>query len=362
LLSARWNADRNAGELLRELRLERRIEELPGREVPPDEVLPHPALRLVERRRDAVRERRPRERRVDLVLVDPVAELVEAREDAVDAVLVEARRQPDVQGRHRGRERVHRLVEPPRGAVHPPPLEDGEREAALRVRREGPAQTGIVDRCGLADGVEHRDERGLQLLEDRLDLRGLHPRLVVVEDDVVRIVLRAEAPDVLPAQLEAPLEVRQENREVLLLARLEPGAVAERAGAREIRSELRRHARRLVVVPLRHADEARLERVVAVLLLESAQLLEQLAELRRHLELVRDPVERRALLGTRCRAARRHLRLLVPREEAGGLVEIVDLAHAAAELVEAVAHERSLTGSQALSRVSPPTTNQTARA
>ncbi len=84
--------ERHVAELVGELPLQGRVEELPRREVAADEVLPHAALRLVERRGHAVGERRPREAGVDLALVDPVPELVQAREHAVDAVLMEVRR------------------------------------------------------------------------------------------------------------------------------------------------------------------------------------------------------------------------------------------------------------------------------
>ena len=72
----------------------------------------------------------------------------------------------------------------------------------------------------------HGYERCLQRVEDRHDLVRLHARLVVVEDDVVRIAVVLEARDVLPAQLEVALEVRQHDRVVLLLARAEPALVA----------------------------------------------------------------------------------------------------------------------------------------
>ncbi len=50
--------ERDVAELLREVLLQLRIEETPGRDAAPDEVLPHAALRLVERGRHALRERR----------------------------------------------------------------------------------------------------------------------------------------------------------------------------------------------------------------------------------------------------------------------------------------------------------------
>src|SRR5581483_9117495 len=50
-------------------------------------------------------------------------------------------------------------------------------------------------------GLEPRQKRRLELVEDRLDLVRLHPRLVVVEHDVVLIVRGLEAGDVLPTRL-----------------------------------------------------------------------------------------------------------------------------------------------------------------
>ena len=138
------------------------------------------------------------------------------------------------------------------------------------------------------------------------------------------------------------LEMRQHDRVVLLLAGVQPGPVAERAGAGQLRPQVGRDARRLLVVAARDPDEARLERLEVVSLLEGPQLLEQPAELRPDLELVRDPVQRGARLRARFGARRRHLRLLVPGEEARGLLEVVDLAQPAPKLEEAIAH-RALT-------------------
>ena len=100
------------------------------------------------------------------------------------------------------------------------------------------AQAGVVDRLGVADRPQPRQERGLQRVEDRDDLVRLHARLVVVEHDVVRIVRRLEAGDVLAAQLEVALEVRQHDRVVLLLARAQPALVSLRAGARHLGAQV----------------------------------------------------------------------------------------------------------------------------
>ena len=188
--------------------LELRVEEPPRREAAADQVLPHPALRLVERRGGAVCERRALVGRVDLPLVEAVAELVQAGEEPVEGVLVEVGRQADVRRRERDLEGMDGAVEPPRRAVHSPPLEHGEREGALFVAREAAAQAGVVHGRGVGDGPHHRHQRRLEPLEDPHHLARLHPRLVVVQEDVVGVARRREAGDVLAAELELALEVR----------------------------------------------------------------------------------------------------------------------------------------------------------
>ena len=340
LFSARWKRrERHLAELVGELVLEPRIEETPRRDAAADEVLPHAALRLVERGRHALCERRARVRRIDLPLVDAVAELVQAREDPVQRVLVEVRRETDVGRRERRRERMHRLVEPPGRAVHPPPLEHGEREPPLRLAREAAREARVVDRVGVGDRPDHRQERCLEPVEDHLDLDRLHAGLVVVEDDVVRVAVVVEAGDVLAAQLEVPLEVREHEREVLLLARAQPALVAVRAGARQLGAQLGRDADGLLVVAPADPDEGGLERLLVVRLLERPQLLEERAE-------VGSRPGARARSGSG--VARCSARASAPadgifvsssqREDARRFFDVMDLAQAAPELLEAFVH------------------------
>ena len=328
----------------RQLALQRRVEEAPRGQAPTDEVFPQAALRLVHGRGDAVGERGPEEPRVDLPLVQPVAELVQTRQKAVDVVLVEASRQADVVDRHRHLERMDRVVEAPRLVVHPPRLDDRERHSPLRRPREGAVQARVVDRFVVGDGADHRHEAFLEPVEDRLHLGRLHARLVVVEHDVVGIAIVVEARDVAPPQLEVPLEVREHDRVVVLGPRTQPCAIAERAGALELRQQLGRNSDRLLVVASGDADHARLERVGVVRLLERSQLLDQLAEGRVDTMLVRDGLDRRALLGARVRTGRRHLRLLVPAEQRACSDEIVDRPEPTKKLVEPAVRAQSSPG------------------
>src|SRR6266702_2578168 len=79
----------------------------------------------------------------------------------------------------------------------------------------------------LSDFADERYELVLQAGEDRSDVRRPHAPLVIVEEDVVRVVERLVTGDVLARELEPPLEVRAEDLVVRGRARLEPGAVAE---------------------------------------------------------------------------------------------------------------------------------------
>src|SRR2546427_580189 len=90
------------------------------------------------------------------------------------------------------RARWNSSSETPRRAGHPPAFEHREREASLSIAWEAAVQARVVDRASGVDCLDQRHERRLQLVEDRLDLRRLHPRLVVVEENVVGVFLRLE--------------------------------------------------------------------------------------------------------------------------------------------------------------------------
>ena len=113
-----------------------------------------------------------------------------------------------------------------------------------------------------------------------------------------------------------------------------PGFQAERTGATHLRRQVGRDAQGLLEVVPRDADQARLERLRVEPLLDRPQLVEQPPELRVDELLVRDPADGREHLGPRVGAGRRHLRALIPEEQAARLVEIGDLRQAEAELLE----------------------------
>ena len=106
----------------------------------------------------------------------------------------------------------------------------------------------------------------------------LHARLEVVEQRVVRLV-HLEAGRVLAAELDVALEIRAEELEVVLRARLDPDRECLGAGQRLLLAQLGRDTQLLVAVAPGDADQARLVGVVVERLLVRPELLEQVAQL-----------------------------------------------------------------------------------
>src|SRR5207237_9895263 len=117
-------------------------------------------------------------------------------------------------------------------------------------------------------------------------------------------------------ELEVPLERGAQRGEILVGARLLPGPQPERARAADLGRQLRRDPGRLLVVSASDANQAGLERLRIVYLLVRAQPLQQPADLGIDEPLVREPSDRGELLGARLVPGRRHLRPLVPEEQA----------------------------------------------
>ena len=131
----------DVAELARERLLQWFVPIRPERPAAADEVLPGPALRLVDRERRGSAERRAHQRVGDAVGVEAVARLVQRRPDRLEVVGPVARRQPHVAVRERGAERVCGRVEAP-GAF----LEAERRERP--ARRSGAAHPGRRRRAG----------------------------------------------------------------------------------------------------------------------------------------------------------------------------------------------------------------------
>ena len=195
------------------------------------------------------------------MLVEAVADLVHRREDrgAVQVVLGVARREADVLGCERDAERMDGRVEPERPLVRAERACDDERQLVLRVGRVRTGEEVLELLRRALDG--ELTQRGAQPIEDAPHLARLHALLEVVEQEVVRVVRRREARDVLVLHLEGAVEPGPERLEVVVLACRHP--CLDRLG-RELRhlgAELGGDAACLLPVTRRHGDEAGVVRV-----------------------------------------------------------------------------------------------------
>ena len=282
----------------------------------PDEVLPQPALRLVDAQGDGVAERRRHEPRGHARLVEAVAELVQAAvQRAREVVQVVARGDPRVAAADALGERVRRGVEPPAVRVEADALEHRHRRAALILDL---VLAGEHVRPLARRARRRVDERPQALphgLEQGAQPRGRHLRLEVVEQHVVRVRGAREARRVAVAELEMGREGVPEAREVRRRARLLPRRLADRRRAAHLRRERRGDAHGLLHVAPEHRDQAHVVRVRILAGCPRLEGVEQLRQLGLAHQLVGDGLERRLLVAARLGTVRRHHRVLVPEEE-----------------------------------------------
>ena len=235
---------------------------------------------------------------------------------------------------------MHGQVEPRERRVVAEPLDDLQRVGVLRIDRPRAVHEGVVALDG-ADLGDQRHELGLQVVEDLAHLRGLHARLVVVEESVVGLVVALEAVDVAALEVDRALEHGAEELVVVLRPRLRPHVVALDGGAGHLGSQVGGDAARLLPVAARRADQARVVRVVIELLLVVGELVEQRSGRVGDELLVRDPVERRHLVPTNDGAARRHHHGLIPEQDLLRAAQVVDLGQTCLQLGETLLHRRS---------------------
>ncbi len=259
-----------------------------------------------------------------------MAGLVHPGPERAQVVRLVARRHADVRARERGRERVHRRVEPPCALLEAEPPQHVVEEPLLELHREVAVEEGVVR--GLARAGDDRGQLRPQHAEDGRDLRGRHPRLVLVQEGVVRRVAAVEALGPAERDLVDAPERRQEDPVVRRRARFEPGRLRFRALAQPRRGELGRDAPGLLPVAPGDADQAGVVGVVGERLLERRQPVEQPAGLVVDEALVDDPAERGQRLRARGRSPRRHHRALVPAQHAERPLQVVDLGEALPQL------------------------------
>ena len=196
----------------------------------------------------------------------------------------------------------------------------------------------VVD-VAIAELRDQRHELLADLGEDARHLGRPHLRLEVVEQDVVRLVARLEARDVLQAQLDVALEHRQEELEVGRRLRLEPGSATDSAErARHLLAQRGGNADCLVVVAACDADRRRVDRVGIERRLHRRELVEQATDLGIDQALVRESLQERGMICAMRAAGGRHHRALVPVEQPREGIERLDVGEPGLELFEGVSH------------------------
>ena len=223
----------DAAELLGVRLLQARIEEAPERGTAADEVLPEPALRLVDAERARAAGREPLEMLRLLMAVEAVAVLVHRREERLEIVRVVVRRDPDVVAAGAGRERMLGRVDPPAVGAVPEEVDHLVRHRLLALDGEVAGEERVVD-LAVAELRDERDERRLELREHCAHLGRLRLRLVVVEQNVVALVRAVgDEVDVLELQFDVALQPgRNEAKSFSALALTQTGFASD--AAREI--------------------------------------------------------------------------------------------------------------------------------
>ena len=264
---------------------------------------------------------------------------------------VEARRHAEVRGRdHRGK-RVHGGVEAPGVGLERQGRGDLVRERVLAPWVELAEQDRVVDgRIAAQDRVEQGVGALAQLLEHRPQLGRLHPRLEVVEQRVIRVLV-LEALAVAPAELDHALEVGEEVGEARVLPRLLPRVLGDRRGASGLGTKLGWDPPRLVPVALRDPDQARVEGVVVGAVGRLGGRVDQLAELVRRRPVVMEAGKGSELLGAHRSAPRRHLRAFVPGEQGHRTVEVGEHAEGLSERCDRLIHCRNVHTAQEWQRL-----------
>jgi len=171
----------------------------------------------------------------------------------------------------------------------------------------------VVNGVEIGEDLGHEGHQfGAQLVEQALNLGGLHVRLVLVEQRVVHALLVAERLSFLAFEVKDALQHRRECRKVGLGARLSPHFVRLRRDAGYLSDQRRRHARGQVVVALDDAHQRRLVAVVVQAVHLDSGSFNQLSGFLSGELLMSQAAERGKLLGAGWRAAGRHVHLLIP--------------------------------------------------
>src|SRR5262249_38419918 len=135
----------HAAQLFRVRLLDARIEVAPERLAAANEVLPEPALRLVDAERARAAGRQPLEVLRLVMAVQAMAVLVHCREERVEVVRVVVRRDPDVVAAWAGREGMLGRIDPPAVGPVSESVDHLVRHRLLALDREVAREERVVD-------------------------------------------------------------------------------------------------------------------------------------------------------------------------------------------------------------------------
>src|ERR1700704_977862 len=163
--------------------------------------------------RRSIPERRAIEVATDALEVHPVSGLVDRAEEAlVEEIARDARGDAHIAWAEGDAERMRGDVLPSALEVVAEPGDRFQRVLELLVGIETAAKDAVVDGLGTALYVcDQRDDRGLELGEDGLEVVGRQARFGPVEQGVIGPLLESESLRDLDVELDVLLEVRREE-------------------------------------------------------------------------------------------------------------------------------------------------------
>lgn len=325
--------ERDALELVGELRLEFGIEILPRLAAAPDDVFPQPRLTLVDACARPTRQRGPLVDGIVALFVHGVPRFVDVAEQRLaEEILLDARGDADVADGERGHKGMVGLVHAAALKIVAELADDVFAEFKLLRFGIMLAQAGIVRGRLRRDGFDDGDELGAQLREQRADGGGLHPVVGEVNERVGDVLVAGEEVGEAAAEVESPLEVRADAGEVVGGTRLGPELVRLRAVDVEFGEEIGRDFEGAFVVAPRHTEEGGVVRVVGQAFFVGTEVVEQFADLFVGEFFLRHFRERRHLTSAGGRTADGHVGGLVPAEDGCGLVEVAGFGEQGFEL------------------------------
>ena len=173
-------------------------------------------------------------------------------------------------------------------------------------------------RVGGGDGADHVGGALFELVEDGLDAGLLDAGLVAVDEGVVGVVLVAQVVGGPALEIQEPLQVGEEDAEIVGGARLFPGRLGERCGAGDGGDEVRGKFCGAFVSAAGEADDGGVVRPGFGV----AGAVEEAGRLLGGDDLVGEAGEGGEKFGAARGAARGHVRLLVPEQDRGGRVQV----------------------------------------